>query len=108
MRRLMAVSLGILLALPLAAAAGEISGKVKEVDKAAGAIVLEDGTRLSVGEAYFVDLSEGTLVVVTYEEQNGQKIASEIDLRADAAAYAERPTGGGTTSNFGSRAKPAE
>src|SRR5215510_8261678 len=56
MRKVLGLALAALFALPLVATAGEITGKIKTVDRADHAFVLEDGTRLWIDEGRLADI----------------------------------------------------
>lgn len=66
-------------ALSHAAAAEEISGKVQAMDAPSRTILLDDGNAYVVGEGVAMDaLKPGTEVKVSYEEKNGQRVATEV------------------------------
>ncbi len=55
------------------------AGKIATVDPAAGSITLEDGTTFTIAEGVSMEgLEPGTEVTVSYEEQDGQKVATEV------------------------------
>ena len=61
------------------AQADETAGKVAQVDPAARQIMLEDGTVFTIAEGVSMEgLEPGTEVTVSYEEQDGQLIATEV------------------------------
>lgn len=61
------------------ASAEEASGKIAAVDMDARTIQLEDGNTFTVQEGVSLEgLEPGTEVTVSYEEQDGQKTASEV------------------------------
>jgi len=61
------------------AQADATGGKIATVDPAAGSITLEDGTTFTIAEGVSMDgLEPGTEVTVSYEEQDGQLIATEV------------------------------
>ncbi|HEX9770307.1 MAG TPA: DUF1344 domain-containing protein [Kiloniellales bacterium] len=75
------------LVAPLAALAFAFSMSVAQADEAAGkisavdasSITLEDGTTFTIGEGVSTEgLEPGTEVTVSYEEQDGQKVAKEV------------------------------
>ena len=75
------------LVAPLAALAFAFSMSIAQADEAAGKIsavdsqtlVLEDGTTFTIGEGVSTEgLELGTEVTVSYEEQDGQKVATEV------------------------------
>lgn len=61
------------------AQADATGGKIATVDPAAGSITLEDGTTFTIAEGVSMDgLEPGTEVTVSFEEQDGQLIATEV------------------------------
>lgn len=59
------------------ALADEAAGKISAVD--ASSITLEDGTTFTIGEGVSTEgLEPGTEVTVSYEEKEGQKVATEV------------------------------
>jgi Cu/Ag efflux protein CusF len=82
----MTKSLTLLVALLLAAsvawAAGEAQGKVTSWDSTAGTVTLEDGTMLSVPESVKerADIKEGATVKVSYDEKDGKKVVSRMEV----------------------------
>ncbi len=61
------------------AQADETAGKVAAVDPASGSLVLEDGSTFTIGEGVSMDgLEPGTEVTVSFEEKDGQLIATEV------------------------------
>ena len=74
------------LGLALAFAAGavwaeEVVGKIQKVDETQKMFVLEDGTELWAPEGTSLDqLKEGTKIKAAYEEKDGKKMASSIEV----------------------------
>jgi ferric-dicitrate binding protein FerR (iron transport regulator) len=61
--------------------AEEVSGKIQKVDTGERSIVLEDGTQLWLAESVSVDaLKEGATIKASYEEKDGKKIVTQIDV----------------------------
>ena len=61
--------------------AEEVSGKIQKVDTGDRTIVLEDGTQLWLAEAVSADiLKEGATVKASYEEKDGKKVVTEIEV----------------------------
>ena len=98
MKKFLGVTLAVLFALPLAASADEVIGKIKTVDRGDRSFVLEDGTRLSVDEGRLGDLREGEKVQATFATTGGKKVVTDLERRAI--------TDGSETTNFGSTASP--
>jgi len=75
------------LVAPFAALAFALSASIAYADDAAGKVaavdsqtlVLEDGTTFTIGEGVSTEgLEPGTEVTVSYEEQDGQMVATEV------------------------------
>jgi hypothetical protein len=61
--------------------AEEVSGKIQKVDTSDRSIVLEDGTQLWLADSVSADtLKEGATVKASYEEKDGKKIVTEIQV----------------------------
>lgn len=66
----------------------EIEGKIKSVQASGAAtrVVLEDGTQLMIPASVRVEragLKQGAIVKATYEDNRGQKIVTEIEVRPE-------------------------
>lgn len=76
--------LGALSALALfaflaSASAGEVSGMIESIDQAQGTFVLDEGSTFTLGEGVSMEgLSPGDEVSVSYEEENGKRIATGV------------------------------
>ncbi|HEU5191814.1 MAG TPA: DUF1344 domain-containing protein [Methylomirabilota bacterium] len=69
------------LAFGPAAQAAELAGVVKQLDTAASTLTLEDGTELRVPSQDLMDkLHEGDKVLVTFEEKDGEKVVSSVEV----------------------------
>ena len=63
----------------VASAEEETSGKVTAIDETARLIQLEDGTVYTIGEGVSLEgLQPGTEVTVSYEQQGGQNVATDV------------------------------
>ena len=61
--------------------AEEVSGKIQKVDTSDRSIVLEDGTQLWLAESVSADaLKEGATVKASYEEKDGKKVVTQIEV----------------------------
>ncbi|HAM57635.1 MAG: hypothetical protein A2X51_14560 [Candidatus Rokubacteria bacterium GWC2_70_24] len=82
MKKVMGLTLAVLLGLGVGiAAAEEISGKIQKVDASERMFVLEDGTQLRLAEGLPTEgLKEGASVKASYEERDGQKVVTEIQI----------------------------
>jgi hypothetical protein len=64
------------------ACAEEIQGTIKSLDTVERVIALENGTRIWVAEGLsMATLREGTLVKASYEERDGKKIATSLEVK---------------------------
>lgn len=79
MRKVLGLTLALLLTLTVSAIADEVMGKVKAVDPADKSIVLEDGTKLWVSDSQISGLAAGDQVRAMYEMDGGKNIVSGID-----------------------------
>jgi hypothetical protein len=82
MARVLAIALALLLGVGLAGAwAAEISGKIQSVDPGDRTIVLDDGSKIWVAEGVPMDdLKEGKSVKASYEERDGKKVATNVEV----------------------------
>ena len=79
LRKLAIVALVLAMTTPLWAE--EVSGKIQKVDTSDRSIVLEDGTQLWLAESVSTDvLKEGATVKASYEEKDGKKVVTEIQV----------------------------
>ena len=68
---------------PAAGAAKTVQGKVMAIDPSGKSITLDDGTKLTIPEsAKFsrADLKPGAAVKAAYEEKDGQKILTNLEI----------------------------
>ena len=79
MKKLMGLTFALVLAFPLLAAAEQATGKVKTIDTTAGAIVLEDGTRLWLEEGTLANVQPGDAVRASYETMGGKNKITSMD-----------------------------
>ncbi len=78
-----ALLVALLLSVSIASAAGnEVQGKVKKWDAQTQTITLEDGTQLTVpaGVKESAQIKEGAMVKASYEEKDGKKVVSKIEV----------------------------
>jgi len=77
----MAVALLVVFAVGMAWAE-EIQGKIKSLDTTARLFALEDGTKIWVAEGLSMGtLKEGASVKASYEERDGKKVATSIEIK---------------------------
>jgi Cu/Ag efflux protein CusF len=68
---------------PAAGAAKTVQGKVMAVDPSGKSITLDDGTKLTIPESVKfsrADLKPGAAVKAAYEEKDGQKILTSLEI----------------------------
>ncbi|HSF04876.1 MAG TPA: DUF1344 domain-containing protein [Methylomirabilota bacterium] len=82
MKKVVGFALALLLILAAAGAwAADVEGKIRSVDTSDRVIMLEDGTQLWVAEGQAMDdLKEGASVKASYEERDGKKIVTGIEV----------------------------
>jgi hypothetical protein len=82
MRKVFGMVLVFLLVFGVAmASADEIAGKIRMVDTGQRMLVLEDGTQLWVAEGVPLEnLKDGASVKASYEERDGKKVATNIEV----------------------------
>ena len=81
MTKVLGITLALLLGLGIAAWAEEVSGKIQSVDPDERSIVLEDGSKIWMAEGIPMDsLREGASVKASYEERDGKKIATSVEV----------------------------
>ena len=91
---------GLSLMLPLSAGAAEVTSKISQIDRERGTAILEDGTVVSVSEQWLPYLEPGETIQTSFENKNGQNVATSIDRRAMGP--------GGETTNFGATEPSAD
>lgn len=65
------------------AAANQIQGKISSVDPSGKMLTLDDGTQLMIPPTLSVQresLKEGAIVKANFEERNGQKVATSLQV----------------------------
>ncbi len=82
MTKVIGLALAVLLGLGVGiAAAEEISGKIRAVDMSERTFVLEDGTKLQLAEGLPTEgLKEGASVKASYQERDGQKVVTGMEI----------------------------
>jgi hypothetical protein len=82
MKKAVGIALALMLVVSVGGAwADDIEGKIQSVDASDRVIVLEDGTRLWVAEGQAMDdLKEGAKVKASYEERDGTKVLTGIEV----------------------------
>lgn len=99
MKRILGISLAVLLAWPLAASAAEVvAGKVQSIDRASHSFVLENGTRLTLDENSFGDVREGEMVRATFVTQDGQNVVTQLRRESDTRMFDDHRSASGENS----------
>jgi hypothetical protein len=83
MRKIVATALVLSMAfVPMVASAAEIEGKIQSVDQTERTIVLDNGTKISLDTNVSMDdLKQGSEVKVSYEERDGKKVATKVEVK---------------------------
>jgi hypothetical protein len=81
MRKALGLALAMLFTMTLTAAADEVKGKVKAIDRADHSIVLDDGTKLTVSESQMTNLTAGDQVRAMYRMDGSKNVVTDLDLR---------------------------
>jgi Protein of unknown function (DUF1344) len=82
-----------------------IEGQVRSVDSSGTEITLTDGTKLTTPPQTTLEpgvLTEGTIVVASYREENGKNVLTELALKKPSAS----PPGGRSSPGRPSTAPP--
>jgi len=82
MRKVVMLALAGLLAVGVSGTwAEDVSGKIQSIDTSDRAIVLDDGSKIWLAEGVPMDnLKEGASVKASYEERDGKKIATSVEV----------------------------
>ena len=82
MRKVLIAAMVLVLAVSGAAFAAEIQGKIKSVDTTEKSFVLEDGTKIWLGDGVAVDtLKEGAEVTASFAEKDGKNVATSVEVK---------------------------
>ena len=75
------VSIAFVVCPVVEAADSALKGTVREINTMIGMVVLEDGTELRVTSGEIMaKIHEGDKVEVTFEEKEGQKVVSSVEV----------------------------
>ena len=81
MKKVLGIALALMFTVTLSAAAEQVKGTVKAIDRADHSIVLDDGTKLSVSDSQLSTLTPGDQVRAMFETDGGKKVVTDLDLR---------------------------
>jgi uncharacterized protein DUF1344 len=79
MKKVLGIAIALLAATTMTAAAEEIKGTVKAIDRADHSIVLDDGTKLTVSERQLNTVTPGDQVRAMYETSGSKNVVTELD-----------------------------
>jgi hypothetical protein len=82
MRKALVLAVLLAFALTGVAWAAEVQGKIKSVDASEKSFVLEDGTKIWLGDGLAVDtLQEGAEVTASYDQKDGKNVATRVEVK---------------------------
>jgi len=82
MKKVIGIAMALLLVFAFGAWAEQIHGKIKSLDTSERVFALEDGTKIWVAEGLSMgSLREGASVKASYEERDGKKVATSIEVK---------------------------
>ena len=82
MRKVLIVAVVLMLAVSGTAWAAEVQGKIKSVDTSEKSFMLEDGTKIWLGEGVAIEtVKEGADVTVSYSEKDGKNVATTVEVK---------------------------
>jgi Cu/Ag efflux protein CusF len=81
MRKVLGLALAMTFTLTMVAAAEEVKGTVKAVDRTSHSIVLDDGTTLSVSDSQINNLTAGDQVRAMYHVEGGKQVVTDVEPR---------------------------
>ena len=81
MKKVLGIALALLAATAMTAAAEEVKGTVKTIDRADHSIVLDDGTKLTVSERQLGTVTAGEQVRAMYQMDGGKNVVTDLDFR---------------------------
>ena len=81
MKKVLGIALALMFTVTLSAAAEQVKGTVKAIDRADHSIVLDDGTKLTVSDSQLSTLTPGDQVRAMYQTEGGKNVARDLDFR---------------------------
>lgn len=81
MRKVLGLTLALMVTLTLSAAAEEVKGTVKAINPADHSIVLDDGTKLTVSDKQLTTMTPGEQVRAMYQTDGGKNVVSDLEPR---------------------------
>jgi len=95
-RMIVGVLMALLLAFPILAAAGEVTGKVTAIDRQEGALVIDNGIKIWVSNEIAHSMVEGATVKASYTDHGGRNVATEVEHRVMGPGGQETTSFAGT------------
>ena len=81
MKKVLGIAAALLVAATLTAAADEVKGTVKAIDRADHSIVLDDGTKLTVSDRQLTTITPGDQVRAMFETNGSQNVVTDLEPR---------------------------
>ena len=81
MKKVLGIAAALLVTATLTAAADEVKGTVKAIDRADHSIVLDDGTKLTVSDHQLTTVTPGDQVRAMFETSGGKNVATDLEPR---------------------------
>ena len=81
MKKVLGIALALLAATAMTAAAEEVKGTIKAIDRADHSIVLDDGTKLTVSDSQLSTLTPGEQVRAMFQTDGSKKVVTDLDFR---------------------------
>jgi Cu/Ag efflux protein CusF len=81
MRKVLGLALAMTFTLTMVAAAEEVKGTVKTIDRTSHSIVLDDGTMLTVSDSQINNLTAGDQVRAMYHVEGGKQVVTDVEPR---------------------------
>jgi len=79
MKKVLGIAAALLVTATLTAAADEVKGTVKAIDRADHSIVLDDGTKLTVSERQLDTVTPGAEVRAMYETTGAKNVVTDLE-----------------------------
>jgi hypothetical protein len=81
MRKVLGLVFALLVTVTLSAAAEEVKGTVKAIDRGDHSIVLDDGTKLTVSDRQLTTVTPGEQVRAMYQTDGGKNVVTDLEPR---------------------------
>ena len=81
MKKVLGLVVALLVTVALSAAAEEVKGTIKAIDRAGHSIVLDDGTTLTVSDSQLSTLAPGEQVRAMFQTDGSKKVVTDLGLR---------------------------